>query len=407
MAHYSSPSSSPEIDLLCALVRPQPDLPRAQAMLRGAIDFPVFVELAQVHAVRPRLIQALSALGWEGIPLAAKRELEAFRERHVLRSLYLAEQQGNIADALLAAGICFAFFKGATLAADLYGDLSWREYGDIDVIVMPHQMARAERVLEDLGYLNRQGDPVFRRAFLASQRQYTFSRADIGATVDLHWDFSAGQLPFPLRPDEAWGSLKGVRVGSRNMPTVSDENLALLLAGHGTKEAWRSLGWICDFAIFVESAPGLDWATLLARARRRRCGNALLLGCAMARELLGAPVPADLIKPLASNRRVGRLSEQLIERLWGGLPAIRRNTDLIDLDLCDRRWDRVKALLRIALTPTAGDYHALPLPAALWGLYYLLRPLRLAARAITPRRSPSDDRPKAMTGRPAPQHQTS
>src|SRR5476649_2056647 len=153
MASQTQPSSSSEIDLLCALVRPQPDLPRAQALLRGAIDFLVFLELAQVHAVRPRLIQALSSLGWEGVPLSAKKELEAFSERHVLRSLYLAEQQGNIADALLAAGICFAFFKGATLAADLYGDLSWRGYGDIDVIVMPHQMARAERVLEDLGYL--------------------------------------------------------------------------------------------------------------------------------------------------------------------------------------------------------------------------------------------------------------
>jgi Uncharacterised nucleotidyltransferase len=407
MASPVRPSSSREIDLLCALVRPQPDLLRAQSLLRGAIDFPVFLELAQVHAVRPRLIQALSSLDWDGVPLSAKRELEAFRESHVLRSLYLAEQQGNIADALLAAGICFAFFKGATLAADLYGDLSWREYGDIDVIVMPHQVAQAERVLEDLDYLNRQGDPAFRRAFLASQRQYSFTRADIGATVDLHWDFSAGQLPFPLRPEDAWGSLKGVRVGSRNMPTVSDENLALLLAGHGTKEAWRSLGWVCDFSIFVESAPGLDWASLLVRARRRGSGNALLLGCAMARELLGTPVPGDLVKPLASNKRVGRLVEQLVEQMWGGIATLQRPTPLMDIDLCDRRWDRVKAALSVVFTPTPGDYHARPLPAGLWWLYYLLRPLRLAAQALTPRRSPVDDRPGAGIGRPTPQHQTS
>jgi hypothetical protein len=398
---------SPEFDLLCAAIRPQPDLAAARALLRRGIDFETLFDLAGAHAVRPRLIQTLALVDWESVPNAARAELEAFRERHLVRTLTLAQQHGRIADSFLAAGIGFTFFKGATLAADLYGDLSWREYGDIDVLVMPHQLAAAERALEGLGYLNRQGDAQFRHAFLAAQRQYTFSHAEIGAVIDLHWDFTTRPLPFPLRPEEVWGSLKGVRVGPRKMPTISYENQALLLAGHGTKEAWRSLGWICDFAVLVETVPGLDWAKLFQRARKRGSANSLLLGCAMAEDLLGTPVPADLVKPLQRNRRIRHLSERLIERLWEGLADVRSQTDLMDLDLCDHGFDRVKVVLSLVLTPTPGDYHARPLPSGLWWLYYLLRPLRLAARAITPRRSPDDGRSAAGIGRPVPQHQTS
>jgi hypothetical protein len=61
----------------------------------------------------------------------------------------------------------------------------------------------------------------------------------------------------------------------------------------------------------------------------------------------------------------------------------------MDLDLCDNVRDRIKVAIRLALTPTPGDYHAWPLPQALWPLYYLLRPVRLAVAAVASLLSPS------------------
>jgi hypothetical protein len=401
--------SSFEFDFLCAALRPQPDIMAMQEILRRGVNFPALVELTEAHGVRPRLFQALALLKWAGVPQQVRAALEIFRERHLVRTLTHAQQHGRIADAFLAAGIGFTFFKGATLAADLYGDLSWREYGDIDVLVMPHQLAAAERALEGLGYLNRQGDRFFRATFLSAQRQYTFSNVEFGATVDLHWAFTARALPFPLRADEVWSSLKGVQVGPRRMPTVSYQNQALLLAGHGTKETWRSLAWVCDFAMLLERGPQLDWAALLTHARRNGSGNSLLLGCVVVEGLLGTPVPVDLVKPLQRNRRVRHLGVDLIRRLRAGPMTMRPQTDLMDLDLCDRRLDRLKAAVSVMLTPTPADYHACPLPADLWGAYYAIRPLRLAAQAVglTRRRSLGDDPAVAMSGRSTPLPRTS
>jgi len=53
--------------------------------------------------------------------------------------------------------------------------------------------------------------------------------------------------------------------------------------------------------------------------------------------------------------------------------------------LCDRPIDRVRGALKLAFTPTAGDYEAMRLPPAFWSAYYATRPCRLAFRTATRR----------------------
>jgi hypothetical protein len=381
-------TSSAEFDLLCAAAKPCPDLETTRRLLRGPMDLPVALDLARQHYVQPQLLSTMSALAWEGVSTECKARLEQFRRAHVLRVLYLAEELCRMAEVLASRGIAFAAFKGAALAIDLYGDIAHREYADIDLIVAPGQMAAAETALAGLGYMSDQGDRAFRQMFRAYQRQYTFTRADIDATVDLHWGFTAARLPFPLQANELWSDLRSVIVGARAIPTFSDPDVALLLAGHGTKEGWRSLGWLCDFAAFAHRRPDLDWLGLYERARRRGCGDALLLAYALAAELLDVAVPCDLASKLEGNRRVGRLAAAIAGRLRAG-PAGTGRHHLMDLDLCDNVRDRIKVAIRLALTPTPGDYHAWPLPQALWPLYYLLRPVRLAVAAVASLLSPS------------------
>jgi hypothetical protein len=407
-------SASDEIGLLCALAGPHPDLVHARALLQTGIDFSALLELAHAHRMRPHLLLGLSRLSWESVPAAARIALEDFRRHHLLRALYLADEAGRLSVALAAQGIRHAFFKGAVLAIDLQGDLSQREYADIDLIVPPGEVARAEAVLRRLGYADRQGDRAFRAAFLAYQRQYSFVRIDIDAEVDLHWGFTVAQLPFPLRPDDIWSGLKRIRLGRHAVPTLSDAHLALLLAGHGTKERWRSLGWLSDFALLVDRRAGLDWAALHVAARRQGCGDALLLGGVLAERLLRTPIPRALASAAAQSRRVQRLAGAIAESLRHTAAATNGPQNLADLDLCDRRRDRVRAAFGLAVTPTSGDYSALPLPRPLWPAYHLLRPVRLAAKGLAallvrfmPRQLPAAGRAGAASGRSARRHRTS
>ena len=378
----TAPKSKPEFDLLCCVARPQPALDRVRAYLRLGVDFSELLPLAVQHAVQPQLVDALGLLSWEAVPDDARRSLEAFCHRHLLRVLTFTEALCRVADAFDKGGVTFATFKGVALAHALYGDASAREYSDIDIIVPQQHMMNAERILEGLGYRSRQGDRTFRAAFLSYQRQYALFSRELGFSIDLHWAFSGSYLPFPLAADDVWRDIAYVTVGHRRIPTIGGVNLALLLAGHGTKEQWERLQWVADFALLIDRSPDLDWSAVYRRARDEGCGNCVLLGCLLAEGLLDVPVPSGLLQPIAGNKRVGARAAVLIDGLRQGVPLPDVPANFSDLDLCDRRLDRIGAALSLVVTPTVGDHAALPLPPSLWSIYRVIRPFRLAAKAV-------------------------
>src|SRR5471032_895721 len=186
---------SAEFDLLCLMVRQRPDLPRVRERIAAGFDFEFLFELASAHSVRPMLLLAIAALSGQGVPGTIRASLRYFQRTHLARVLSLSEEVCRVTRLFAAEGNPFAVFKGPVLAAYLYGELAHREYNDIDLIVPPEHMAKAETLLASLGYGNRQGDRAFRQAFLAFQRQYSFVRPEFDAAIDLHWHFCSLHLP--------------------------------------------------------------------------------------------------------------------------------------------------------------------------------------------------------------------
>jgi hypothetical protein len=371
-----------EFDFLCLIARPRPDLFRARQLLQSGLDHSRLLQLATVHAVQPQLIGSLRAMSWESVPAAARASLENYQQFHSARALSLGEELARLAASFSGKGLRFAAFKGPVLAVALYGDLSRREYTDLDILVSADRVDDAERLLESLGYHSAHGDRAFRRVFLGHLRQYAFVHPDEDTTIDLHWDFSGTHVPFPLAVADVWRDLEEVVMGSHSIPTVTGANLALLLAGHGTKESWRCLSWIADYARLLERQPDLDWLEIHRRARARGCGDTVLLGCALARQLLETPVPRSLEALIEGNSRVRALAALLARQLRAGELESLTEGNFTDLHLCDSRIDRLRAVARLFLTRTTGDYEAMKLPQALWPLYFVTRPFRLAAKAL-------------------------
>jgi hypothetical protein len=363
--------------LLCRAARPSADVEGERDVAESAPWWSAVTALATDHGLRPALSGLLSAWHWKGVPDGVRRELEDFQRWHLVRTLDIAHQLAGLAQDLRAQGIPFALFKGAALSVQLYGRLAAREYNDLDLIVPARDVERAEALLLDGGYRPAFAEPRFRRFFQGHQGQTAFHRPD-AVGLDLHWTFSGSFLPFPLHSGEIWDRLATVSIGGVDVPTLAPDDTVLVLAGHGTKEGWRSLMWLRDFALAVERWRDLDWVGLHRRARRNGCGDSVLLACALAERVLATPVPRALAPAVAGSGRVAALAETLAARLRTGNLAKRH---LDDLALCDRRRDRWRAGLGFALAPTPGDYDSLPLPRPLWPAYYLLRPLRLAAKA--------------------------
>jgi Uncharacterised nucleotidyltransferase len=377
----SSSEAAPEFDVLCLAARSQPEVGQIAIALERDIDWDMLLSLAAVHAVRPQLITAFQKLDWIGVPAKVKRSLLDFLHLHQVRSLFIAGELIRLTGEFSRRAIRFATFKGPSLAAGLYGDLTLREYEDLDLVVEKQHLAQAETVLGSLGYRAVLGNSVFRSAFVAYQRQFVFVRETPNLAVDLHWDFTASYVPFPISGPDIWSDLRAVDIAGHSVPTLGGPILGLFLAGHGAKEGWRRLGWVRDFAMFVEKNRDLDWHSLLDGAERRGCGRSLLLACRLT-ELLGTRTKIDFQEK--SEEHILAL-ETTLNRIRNEIPASSYN--LGDFELCENWLQKARALGSLLVTRTVGDYVSMPLPRPFWRIYHVTRPFRLATKAIANLRS--------------------
>jgi len=142
------------------------------------------------------------------------------------------------------------------------------------------------------------------------------------------------------------------------------------------------LAWICDIAELVSARADMNWAELTGRARQLGGERMLMLGLSLAKDLLGARLPQEMIEKLDADPAVKQLGAQVNEQLFSatdeGFQVIKHS--LFFIRARERASDRVRACIRMAFAPTVKDLTFFALPRALSFLYYALRPLRLVVK---------------------------
>lgn len=304
-----------ETQVLCLGARSTPT-PEARERLRSTaaagIDWDRLWALGHLHEVIPLLARSLPASADESIP--ERWRAAAVKRRHVtLRSnATLADALMPILEGMDRAGIPAMPVKGLVIADRLYGDLAARPCADLDVLVRPTDYAAAGTVLHDLGFRQR-GQPRYK----ALVHKFHGPAWDRGSGSDhvrleLHWALWADSEE-RMGTDGMWDrSVRTTLLGHR-IRTLSTEDTLLHLAIHRTKSALR-LRWVTDVAELVrQEGDTLDWDAYLARARIARGRTASWVVLGLARDLLGAPVPATVMDDLA----VGRPKRAILERTCG------------------------------------------------------------------------------------------
>jgi len=374
--------TSQEFKLLLCCARSQPDALSISELLKQDVNWQALVQLARRHYVRPMLLKSLKSVCWDAVPQTTKLELERFNRANVQKNILFTGELLRLFGLFQQSHIPVVVFKGPTLAVSVYGDLALREFSDLDLLVNKADLCKAEEILTASGYQADFPDRDYRSAFVGYQGQYAFRSNKTGISIDLHWRLSSRGVAFPIQSNEIWPRLKQVTIADRTVPTLAHDDLAIFLAAHGTKEGWRSLGWVCDFAELVRNCHDIGWAAILERARRSHSSRPLLLAILLASTLLDAPAPEDLVARAQDNSAVRALAEEARLRMLRTAPRGELSEFLDSLNTYDRLRHRLWPVATLLTTRTVGDYQAMPLPKLLWSLYYLTRPFRFAAKAL-------------------------
>ena len=344
--------------LLLECARARPDLDTVRRLAASVSDWSVVAGQATRHSVASLVSWYLNQACPEGAPAPLG---DQFRQ-NAGRNLLLTAELLRLLEIFEAASIPLVPFKGPALAWSLYETPALREMSDLDVLVWPRDADLAIGLLRSHGY--RPHFSCVDRRFFATNREMPLVREDGQVAVDLHW----GLLPryFPLDASVFFERLAPVPIAGRQVPTFCPEDLLLFLCVHGSKHGWTSLAWLCDIARLLDRR-AVNWDGVLTRARANHVSRCLALGLSLARDLLGAAAPELRRETLAATAR---------EPLMNGSGDVSMR---FQLALLERLTDKVRFCQGI-LAPTPADFESLHIPASLFPVYYLARPLRLAAK---------------------------
>lgn len=372
-------SSIPEVDLVLCCARtwrtPQTTI-RIKEIATKGIDWQAFLQLATFHGVRPLVYQSLNAICWEALPEVARQELSRFYSANSAKNRFLAGELLHILQLFEAEHILALPFKGPVLAAVFYGDLGLREFTDLDILIRERDYPKAREILSNQGYRSNLVSAIITRDVNVDELR----SASTGISVELHWQFSPRRFVSSIRTEDVWNGIEPFVILGREVWSFSSQDTFLFLVVHGAKHNWSSLKWLCDLAEFLRLNPKLDWPRLFKRAEALGAGRTCRLGVYLAVELLQAEVPSIVASAVRDDAQVGRLAEEVRQRIEGARDLDPLEGQIFNLRLKERWYDKVRYAF-LQFTQYSGEEERfLRLPSTLSFLYFIVRPIWLLRR---------------------------
>ena len=365
--------------LLRAVVRGPGAVPgRLDELADKLRNWDSLLSLAEEHRLFPQLFLRLEEMG-PAVPAAVRQRVRAEYQRNIFHSLANAAELLAILKVFDAEAIPAMPFKGVVLAASVYGDITRRFAGDLDLLIHRRDLLRATELLLKRGYelqteVHADGSPA-----ASDYYEYHFERRSDGMVAELRWRLELIQPRFTrdLGMDWVWPHRRTSKLAGADVPDMSPGIALLLLCMHGSKHVWSRLLWICDVAQLLASHPDLNWEEVKREARRTGLSRTLALGGLLAHRIAGAEVPPAVLRRFQSDRSANRLARHIEEHVFDAPGSTPPGPTPYSIELLSFP-DRLRLLLSVdLLRPNERDRAVLKLPKALHGLYYLVRPIRI------------------------------
>ena len=286
-----------KILLLCA--RTSMDHERVKSLLTEDVEWTYLIQKACRHRLTQLLYWNLKEFP-EKVPENVLNGLKSNFDVNVQRNLFLFGELLKILKLLESEDIMVIPYKGPVLAIHAYGNLSLREFDDLDIFVDNENVLKVKEILVSHGYKPQfELDGFMQRKFLRSQREYKFFNPETNVHVEIHWQFQG--VSFSLSGDPKFvEDFERVKVNNKEVLGLKPENMLLVSSVHAAGHLWERLSWICDTSRLVESHE-MDWDYLKEKSGELGVERVLKVNLALAVDLFDLELSDGILEDLKSD----------------------------------------------------------------------------------------------------------
>lgn len=360
-----SDSKSDEIILLCS----------------NDIKWVQFKDLAIRHNCLPLIYKIFTDKYASYIPDVLIREMKTDYISNSARNLYFTVILHKIVDSFNQADIISVPLKGPVISEQLYGDINFRIFSDLDILVPESKAFKAFTLLISKGLTPELAltEKQF-NAYMKSEDHIILSTGKNKVNVELHWELSARYLSKPFTFKQIKDQLKIYNFYGKKISTFSNEGLLVYSCLHSSKHIWKNLELVFQIACLVKS--DLNWKRVLFLAQSTYCHRKLLLGLSLCCFFFNCHLPDHIQSQISHDRTIERLRTHVInilvappeENIWD---LSKSKFTRYQLKTLDRYQDKIRYLFFMVMFPTNNDWASVDLSSRFTILYYLIRPLRL------------------------------
>jgi hypothetical protein len=330
--------------LTCRPVLSEKDDARLKRIVDERMDWSFVIWRAETYQTLPLCLHHLARLGLSAaMPDWVIGYMSFWSSLSRLRSEVQYRQLGTLLAHFRDCGIGYYLFKGPLLSASLYQDPALRPMQDLDIMVHKGDVHRVQKELYRLGYEhgvfnpgNGVFTPMFRR-ITPETLEHKYALHSVTKLECVRAGFDTSLIPPEWRARQIKSFIRDD--GSVDMPVFIDIHFNLA-AGMEEADVWRGAGermlfnrpvnaqsptaslWFSAARIYFEAyqhgtlklqmlgdidtllrvhEADLDWAELLATARKYGFTAAIFYVLEQVKRLFDAPVPTQVLALLTPN----------------------------------------------------------------------------------------------------------
>ncbi|GAB6056776.1 hypothetical protein JCM15415_20920 [Methanobacterium movens] len=366
-----------ELLLRCARSKlEEEDEDSISSLLDNNLDWDYLLNKAARNGLRPLLYLNLNRVGPEKVPEDVLQGLKSFFKNNVQKNLLFTSELLKVMDLMQENDIKAFTYKGPVLAQWAYGNIAYREFGDIDIFIDKSDATRAKEIMHANGYFLDPPIEVDDATYMKLDTEYRF-RSISGGVIELNWDFAGPFYYFPHDPQILFNELIERDLNNFKIKTPNPENEFLMLAIHCAKHNWQRLSWICDIREVLENKK-LDWSKIWDTAKILGVKRIVLVTLFILEDLFEFKIS----QPKKEDHYGQNLAQDIIDRNY---LENRDSWNLVEKFFLDlRKRDNyiygIKDCIRGFSKTTYIDYQDMRLQGHLFRLYIFIRPFLLLKR---------------------------
>jgi len=373
---------SADIQLIIECCQASPSTNKIKKLLSCINDWDNFINLAYAHGVFPLLYQTLKHTDYKNL---INEDIHTTMKLHymniVKENMLMTVELIKVIKLLEENGIEAIAFKGPTLAQMAYGDITLRQYADLDILVDEKMMQKIYNILIQNNYTSDNKLILLNNSnFYLLENDFIFYSPNKSVTIEIHWRLFRKNIAKHQKFSYYRNNTKNIILNKNNILTLSIEQELSYLCLHGAKHAWERIEWINDIYYLINNNSDIiKWSQVIHHSKELEGTIALFVALNIIKSLYSIKIPKH-IETNMNSAYINKLTDESIHLIQnhvndsyvGYYKTIKFQSKLIE-----NRFKRLQYIFTSYFAITRNDYIAFPLPSYLNLLYYIVKPIRI------------------------------